>query len=329
MKIEKKFVFAALVFIFTLLWIFTLNASGFSLKTSLLLANYATTIITILSPSFILSVIFFTLPIVIAGIATKKMDSRKEAKQYCTGGAILAVMLGIPLFPTIIEHWLVFAFYLGSFPIAMDSAYFGFLELKRFITPRAVASAVKKTNLLVAAGLFLASALIIMPNPEYVKSFETSLLSSMSNGDVSRFDLSEPLTNQIIQTQKQTIQAITQLPAFEKLRAKQDTDVNLFVVSVDMLSTTISSDSYRQQIKEQVKNSQQQLLGNQGGMTNAIEIAKQQIPELQQFETYLWLFEAILAVSIFLPLANLFTPLLAMLFAIIADKLIKDPQKAS
>ncbi len=320
MNIDKKKVFPALVFVFTLAWIFFANASGFSLKQALFLEKYNETISTMLSQNFLLAFILFPLPFVFAALATKRMK-KKIAMIYCTAAAAVATITGFIVFPVVSAHILLFVFYVLSFFVVIETADLGFKELKRFITARAVGNAVNKANIIIALGLCIVSAQIVMPDPSYVTSLEKALTSGISNQKINGIDLTEIGTNQVIQTQKQSLAVLTKNPLFEKLRTKQYPDVNAYVEAIDLLYANIDSEAYRQSVQEQVKQNQDKLFQSTD-FSNAFEIAKTQFPQIKTFEEFLWLFEAILVASIFLPLANIILGPLSMFFAAIFDKLL-------
>jgi len=289
---RKPILFAAAVFVSILLWIFFLNASGISLKEALLLGKYKATLATVLSTSFLLATLLFPLPFALTAIATKKIEKQK-ALRFCLPAAAAATIAAFAIFPVVSESALVFIFYIISFLPIIESADLGFKELKRFITPRATSNAVSKANLILSIGLFIASALIIMPSPDYVKSFEESILSSVSSDGGKNLDISDLSTTLIIQTQKESYLAITSNPLFEKLRTKTDPDVNNFVSAVDSRIAEIDSEEYKQAILQTVKANQGNILQGQG-FTTPFELVKKQVPMFQTLEQYLWAMEALL-----------------------------------
>lgn len=317
MQIEKKYVFAALVFLSTIIFVFFLNASSFSLSKALFLSNAAETARIIFSPNFLLALIFFPLPFTFAAIAAKQTE-KKTAQIYCTIAAAIAVLLSLALFNTVSEHIIIFVFFVICFPLIIESADLSFKELKRFITPRAVSGAIKKADLLLALALFIVCSTTVMNNPAYITDFEKALFSGASSSS-SGIDLSDLSTSLVIQTQKQSLQTIISTPTFEKLRTKSDVDVNAFVAEIDSLSANIDSPAYKQQVKEQIQKNQSQLF--QGTDNNTIETIKKQFPIFNTLENYLWLLFAITAVSIFLPILSLIVAPLSMLYSIIIDKL--------
>jgi len=317
--IDKKIVFPAIVFIFILVWVFFANASGFSLKEALFLEKYEKTISLVLSQNFLISFFLFPLPFVFAALTAKRME-RKQAMKYCAGAAAAAAIISIIIFPVALEHALFFVFYVISFLAVIEYAELGFMELKRYVTARAVGSAVGKASIILAFGLFVASAQIIMPNGEYVKSFENALKNTASSQKMGGMDLVEIGATQMVDLTKQSFDTVTKNQSFEKLREKNDPDVVAFVAQVDYIYSQINSEQYKQSAREQVKANQEKMLQSQS-FSDAFETIKQQFPEFQRLEEMLWFFEAMGAASLFLFFANFILGPLSMLLGALIENL--------
>jgi len=215
----------------------------------------------------------------------------------------------------------------------VETSLLKFTELKKFVLPRTALSAVAFSTLVLGAGLFIYSSLLLMPmNETIVDDFEGNLIGVFSNEENSE-ELIDMTLDIYIDAQKNTVMEIISLPTFPKLLEKEDEDVNTFAIGVLEFNDYLSSSAYRQELKsELIENWDTSLPGTTEGI--AFDLIEREFPIYRLLKSYFWLIETIFFVSFFFLVANLLIKPISAVYASVfggvlfaIEKVKKDLEK--
>jgi len=250
----KALILVALVALFAFLGTYFFSASGMALE-KFLTPNFIPLLGSIISLNFLTFLICASISIALILLIGKKYNF-----YYALGLSATGLMAGSCIG--------VFAFNLFDFFLAVLFANVGIFwgimalepkekELKFAKVMRSGAYAAEKIILLASIGLFFGVMIATISNQAfYEKKFTDDLLAMTLGSETTMKDAIEtPLIDGIAEAQLQTVEALKSSPQFEALKTKNDTNVLVFVATVDALSTQFASESYKNSLREQVKNS--------------------------------------------------------------------------
>jgi hypothetical protein len=222
-----------------------------------------------ISIEFTLFMIFLSLSIALIIKATEELD-KKEAIIYSLISYILFSTIGLIIFG-VLEFLLLFLF--GS--IGIIALVFSIQKKEGF---EAGNMGGKRFALFFSLGLFFVILSTTLPiQNELEEDFASDLLTSTVGGeDDLKSSIQEPLLEATVNTQIETLNAVSSLPSFENLSEKNDVDVLTFVTEFEAIQNTIESDDYRDQIENQLSES------------NIFENLIENMPLINNLSEYAW-----------------------------------------
>lgn len=316
---KKEIIAFALIFLATLLWATFFGLTGltandfFTLKLHIVLQK----ILTLNTLAFF---IFFTLPIALIAVFAKRTEKISLIIAAETA-SLLALIIAFALFSTMQGLWAIAILYLVAIPLAIETATVQYGELTKWVAMRIGLSAAGRTTTFVSIGLVVFCILTVMPEQGlYVQKFETfvtDFAQGITSGN-SNQSISSGMADLTVQSQITTVDTFMQNPTFTKLREKTDPDVIAFVAVSDATEDYIKSPEYKQKITEQFSESSSEAIQQM----DIMELLKEQFPFIAIMEQFIWAIYAIAIVGVFSLAAAVICKPMAMLFAIIGEKII-------
>ena len=138
--------------------------------------------------------------------------------------------------------------------------------------------------------------------------------------DTGQDELSVVLADALIDSQKQTVDSIISSPAFLNIAGKNDTDVQVFVASMNELNDEISSPETRQRLIDEMR--RQQAAGGTG-QPITFDFLRRQSPMIGLMADYYWLINTFALVSLFMFVSNLLLSNLAGAYAAVMRKILE------
>jgi hypothetical protein len=151
----------------------------------------------------------------------------------------------------------------------------------------------------IAVGFLLFTLIITIGNKDYYEqNFSKEFLSLTIGEDETLQDsVSEQIKNFVIDSQKQTIISIKNLPGYSELSKKNDIDVLTFIANLDGMEAIINSEEHENTVLMQLNNAQQ---SDELGKTML-----DSLPLINQMARYAWLFYPLLLFIIILGVGNI------------------------
>jgi len=208
---------------------------------------------------------------------------------------------------------------------------------------RVTLSTVSKTVSIMALGLMALSLMTIMPeHEEYFEKFEAFLsdtaqkVASPENrqeiADVSMDSLISRLTDNLILMQNATLGSFFENENYEKLKEKEDVDVQTFVANTEVKRNYMETDEYRQELIQEFEKANEQIGSGMIQDTmqeiDMMKIMKESLPLIETLEKIMplgmWLgvMHALSMAGIFTMLGLISKPF-AIIYGYIADAVIQ------
>ncbi len=319
----KLGVFSGLIFITTLLTIFFAYASGINDLNPLSSGILEEIQLLLTSIPFILFVIFVPLPFTIISIAC--FTFKDKFYSYATGliGGILTLIISIFLFGFGAGEIIIAIFFLLSIMLFVETLYVRKKELKTLIVFRATSEATKKAMLIIALSIFVATAISAIENNE--QNIEVFGESVMNLAFANNTDNAEPIENiaeLLIVNQQQTVTTITNSEVFEKIKEKEDVDVQSFILTMNNLEESVYSNETREQVISQLQENQK---NNQNIIT--FDYLRETSPAINTIAEYYWLITAFTSATFFMFFANIIVSNIAGIYASILLQLSRFIEK--
>lgn len=323
--IDKKYApigVAALIAISIILWTSFLGASAVSGVNVLTTKGFAEMLEKASSVNFILFALLLPLTISLVSLLAFYFD---RVKAYATafGAELLGLVVLVALNGFDVAG-IVTAFFFGAGTVALlEFSYLKKEEYKKLVTFRTTSSAAKVFFVLLAVGVFLGTAALAYgENEKNVKEFGDTVMELAFRPIGGGEGLSEKLADVLIQSQSQALQQITATPQFQKLRGKEDVDVQTFVLLIDKTQENVNSPLARARIVEELNKQMQ-------SATEVLnfDVLRKQSPMLESIAQNYWLILAFTFTSFFTLIANLILANLAGIYAAVMRKIIETVQR--
>ncbi len=341
-----------------LLWIFFLNASGVTLSGMMDISALEANAKLLMQPAFIIFLITFPIPLALLALMCRAYN-RNAMRGTALASFAIASLIAVAAFGNIFLHIFEFAilgvFYLIALMLMIESAKLGFEEAKKYTLLRALNSAAGRAVTIAGIGVLATALLIAVPNQQfYTKQFDSLVLgqagtagsagSSGAGGAGSNAnDLAAIAADAYISMQKQQLQQITSSGQYLQLLAKDDADVQQFVMLIAALEVQLNSEEYRNEVIAQIKEREdalQQGAANQAagagvaaygqgaaGQFNVLEIARQRFPLFGLMEKYMWLIASFGVSSAFLFFGSFVIRPLAILYGLVLGAVWKQQNR--
>jgi hypothetical protein len=322
MNINKLHVFAGILLIVSmLLWGFFLNASNFDLFGLLSITNLDESIEKFFSLNFVLFILFFPLSDAII-LSLAKFVEKKELRFIVLIAGIIGLLLLFFLFSSNLNIFIIALFYLIGLILSIEAAFVKLQELKKWVMPRMISNASQTALVFLGIGIFLFTALTIIPNQQgYLDEAQESIVGLISDDELGS-GLSDSLTDVFIQTQQQTLNQITDTQFYSDLKTVDDPKVLAYASFIDLTKENLSTSRYREQIKTLISQNQSKL--SQGENIELVfDRLKENLPFYAIFEEFYWLFAAFILVSIYFLIANLILKPLTIIYGTIFNQILK------
>ena len=319
----KLGVFSGLIFITTLLTVFFVYSSGINNLNPLNSGILEEIQLLLTSIPFILFVIFVPLPFAIISIAC--FTFKDKFYSYATGlsGGILTLILSIFLFDFGAGEIIIAIFFLLSILLFVEILYIRTKELKTLIVFRATSEATKKAMIIIALSIFVATAISAIENNEQnIEIFGESVMDLAFTNNTNNAEPIENIADLLMVNQQQTVSTITNSKVFEKIKEKEDLDVQSFVVSMYAIEQSVYSNETREQVISQLQENQK---NNQNIIT--FDYLRETSPAINTIAEYYWLITAFTSATFFMFFANIIVSNIAGIYASILLQLNKVFEK--
>ena len=308
----------------------SLLASAFFLKSSGLITTNFVNLTTLdswlaflLTPNIILLAVIFPVPLAIISALTH-FEEKTGVYMVSFGGAIPAAVISLVLFGISFEKIVLSVFFLAGLLVLIESSFIKKSELKRYITFRTAAQSSKTAILIIAIGGFIAAGSIgFANNAGNVKVLGEKLIEFSFNQQSGTQELSEVLATSLINSQKQTVDAIMHTPQFQKLATKADPDVQAFVATMNATRENTGSPQMRGKVIEQIQNAQRQ---GSSGQPITFDFLRRQSPMIATIADYYWLINAFSLFTLLMFASNIVLSNLAGLYAAAGRRVIEATQ---
>ncbi|MEK6941697.1 MAG: hypothetical protein AABW85_02480 [archaeon] len=324
-ELVKSAIAGFLLFASFFLWAFFLNASGVSVQTLASFSDFGALFKSLTSIWFILFLVFFPVSYALL-VAFTRLVEKRTLQGIAATAFILDGVIFLFVFPGIAQEFLLGFFYLISLVVAVEVAFVKFRETKSLALFRVPHSSVSQAMGILGIGLFVSTALFVLPiQPQMVSDFEKKLFENFKLEDVQS-DVADTTSKIIVQTQTETLKQLIATPSFSAMSRKEDSDVVLFVTMMDTLYVKVQEPQYASDLKQKIAAQNANTL-TQGKFEQALEQVKKKLPIFSIFENYFWLIAALASMSIFFfastiiikPIGTIF----GALFSLIAEQFNK------
>jgi len=281
----------------------------------------------ILSLNFLLFLILLPLPIAIMAGFAKRSD-KTVLILISLIASMPAIIIAMALFPNMQTLWIPIAACIVSIPLAIETSFIKYSELKSWVTMRTMLAAMGRTIMLISIGLIVLSAVIILPNQEqYVDKFEDFIEDFTSNftGDKTQNNISGQAAKQVIEAQKELVNQVLETPSFVKLKEKDDIDVMAFVLQAEATKSFINGPEYRAEMERRFQDATRTVIQEM----DIIGTMKKEFPLFQTFEDLLWIMQALTIIAFFSMAATIICKPAAIVYGMITESifyLFEKPQ---
>ncbi|MFH1255692.1 MAG: hypothetical protein V1494_00195 [Candidatus Diapherotrites archaeon] len=325
-SIEKKEITViALIALSLIAALYFFNSSSLTLEGVLKFSEISKTIAKLLSAEFLSFLVLAPLPLALTAAYAKNEPEKNKAILVGVCGTIIGAIVSLAFFSGISDFALLLVFLVLGVFLLVENLYLRLSELKKWALFRATAESASKALLLVGVGLFVIAILFSLSNQKMlVDEFEQTLVEKIfPSGSGNSSQLSDATAALLINSQMQTLDALSSSPQFKALTEKEDADVQAYVLSVYALKQEVSSDEFREKLVKQINEQQQGIAGENG---NLFELVKKQVPLFSEFEEFFWLIASLIMVSFYFLIANLVIKPLAVLYTLIISQAMRATQ---
>lgn len=310
-----------LIILSILLWGYFLKASKFDLLEIIKITDLKQTLQILTSTNFVLFILLFPLTFAIIFALTQFLE-KEELRLIAIIGGIIGLAASMLAFSNSLNMAIIGAFYLLGLLLAIETAYMKLQELKNWVTFRMIADASQKAMLLVGIGIFIFTAISVLPSQQkYLNEMEKSIVGLISK-DSFGAGLNESLSSVFISTQKQSLEQLTNNTYYTDLQTLQDPKAIAYVTFVDTVKQKIDSPEYKQEVIAQISANQNQLSQGQN-VELVFDKLKQSLPFYSIIQQYFWLFAAFILVSFYFLIGNIIIRPLTILYGMILHQLFK------
>lgn len=299
---KSGILFICLEAISIIAWAFLLSSSGFVLKNAMLVSGMDRTISSVLGWQFILFLAVFPLTFGLIAIQARLFE-KKQLLINAYVGVLAGGIVSVIAFPGLRQYWLIGIFYLIAVYLCIVTAGLNFLELKKWVLPRAMMNSMEKATIALGIGVFLSLLLwAYSGQAELVKDFENEI---MAKAGATPENLADASATMLVQANTQFLGQLASSPQYSALKASQSSaESQDFVAFIQNWETQAKSPEYKDALKQQV------MAQNK---TDVISLVKQRVPFFETLTQWYWLLIAISLTSIFFFAASMvFRPLCAL-----------------
>ncbi len=319
---KKDYFFIAAIAVSVLLWAFFLNSVSLSLTQIVRISLIWETIGKIKSIEFILFILLFPLTYAFTVLFCKKNEKKLNVMLGTAIGLIIGLGLSYALFSNISELVVAGILYFLSFFLIIELTYTRLKELKKYISFRLLKSGASRSITITAVGLFIASALILIPMQEQlVEEMEEDIIdvALVQQGSAG---LSEQAADLLVQSHQVLLAQLTDMEIFESLKSSPDPNAVAYATIMENTKTELSSPEYKQKIKNELLKAQEKILSRE--QTRAIfDQLKEKMPIYGLLTDFLWLLESFVLASIFLLIGNIIISPLTIIYGLIIEQITK------
>ncbi len=322
----KLIAFGFLIGLSKLIWMFLFSLSGFKFVDFFQISNMDATISIFLSLPFILFLLTFPLTYALVVVLSTSAE-KKESYIAIFAPLIVSDILIIMISPSMMNYIILEIFYLISVLVLVENARVKFSELKKLVLPRTAVSSVSSAALILGLGLFIYSAVLIMPMQEEIfDDFESNILGIFS-GDGGSDELIDMSLDVYIGAQENTANAIIALPSFTTILQKEDPEVMAFATDLVAFEQNLSSPEYRALLKQELEaNWEEGLPAKSEGL--AFDLIEKRFPLFGLFREYFWLIASMFTLSFFFLVANVIIKPLSAIYSVVIGGAVMLGKKA-
>jgi len=222
-----------------------------------------------------------------------------------------AYLISFLLFPVAKELLVVFVFYVLALIWCEEIIKTRLIELKKLPILRSINTALEKLALVISLGFFFSGMLMVMPaQQKYLDTFEEKFLSGPLTGGAA--NLSDIAVEFKVQSENALLEEIKNSPEFKALRKSQSELDQNFVTYLLKKQIVVSSQEYRNAIKETMQKSMQGI--------NVTDVAKKSVPLYGLFEKYIYIVLPFSTFCITWLFSTIVVRVLSLAFGVIAAK---------
>jgi hypothetical protein len=280
---KESIIYSAILFILILTSAYFFSLSGIKLETFLTI-DLISLLETFVSIWFIIFLILASFSLAVILLIIKNVETTED----------FAIMIIFYLAGIIIS---LLIFNLFGFILPLLIAIIGIIiatktieqkekEFKSMPVLRAGANAGGKIIIFVALGLFLTLLFTTIPNAkQYEEGFVDDIFEvTIGEEENLKNSINEPVIEALVESQRQTLDSVKELPGFDALDESSDNEVLIFVTNFEALSSVINSDNYKEEIKQQFEGKSEELDLGEGIVG--------QLPIIKEIAKYAWLLYA-------------------------------------
>ncbi len=323
-KLHEQLVFCATIFISVLASSLLFASSGFLRIDVLALSSLDAILKTFLTAQFILLAAIFPIPFALLSALS---HSKEKLEVYKIGfaGMFPALLISM-LLSGFGFHELVLSFFmLAGIPVLLELTYLKKGELKRLVTFRTASGASQKAFLVLSFGLFISLAVVNLEhNDEKVIALGEKVMELAFSDDSDLGNAaSDVAAGLLIDSQKKALGQITGAPQFEKLKSKQDPDVQGFVLSMQQTQARLEDPQVREELVREIKEKQQA-----SAPPISFALLREQSPIINAMANYYWLISAFTLAAFFSFFANIIGANIAGAYAALIRKVLESADAA-
>ncbi|HZX19536.1 MAG TPA: hypothetical protein VFF13_00810 [archaeon] len=322
MNISKEIVFSALIGVSVIIAGLAFYFSG--LRGADLLQTNGLDGAIMLFASIPAIIFFISFPIAfgIVSFLVLKLE-KNEVYKISFPGIFLGLIIVLFFNGINFEGILFSIFYLASFAVLIETAYFKKDELKKWVNFRTGFEAAKKAFFVIAIGLFLTTAFDgLAHQEEYAEKLGEKIIE-LSTGEAGLDEEAiEINADLLLENQQSAIQAITSLSQYQVLKEKNDPDVRIFVSTMEIVEGEIFSEETREKAIAQIREAQKK---NMQRLT--FDYLREQSPLLDATAKYYWLLNAFSIAFLFLFYTNILGANLSGLFTALLERVLGKGNK--
>jgi len=280
----------------------------------------------VLSIETLVFLLALPLPIAITTAFAKRMEKAKLALASIAP-TIIATGLALLAFPGLQELWAIAIFYIISLPLAIETAFAKYSELKKWIGLRTALATTGKMVSLLSIGIFVFTAITIMPQQEqYIEKFEDFVLDIAQGFTTGRPQqaISSEAVDLMVNTQSATVDSILDNPLFAKLREKTDPDVVAFVAASDLVKEQVRGPEFRAQIEQNIG----QASGNAIREIDILNVLKKEFPFFEMVESLLWALHGLAIAGMFSLAAGIICKPMSVAYVLVSEKILSTFDKS-
>ncbi|HIH10127.1 MAG TPA: hypothetical protein HA254_05680 [Candidatus Diapherotrites archaeon] len=302
--------FAAIVFASLVAGAFFANASNFLHTDLFALTNFDAWLAFLANPNFILFAIVFPIPYGLISALTH-FKERKFVYMAALAGAVPAMVVSVVMAGIGFAPMLLALFVVIGFVALIETSYVKKEELKFLVSFRTAAGASKAAFLLLAIGLLIVSGtLAYNENDRNVERLGKTIMSMAFSQQAGSSGMAELGADLLVNSQKQALSAITSLPQYEKLKTKQDPDVQIFVASMGQIQDGLESGEIKAKVVQELQKKESELK-----QPITFDMIRKQSPLVEAIASYYWAIAAFATVTLFMFASNLVLSNIAGVYA--------------